>query len=94
MTPTQAKLAVYGVAALLLWLLRPRAPGAAVPADPGRVVREIEIDALVGSRTFGERLGEYGANPAVDQNMYDLIERSNRLIAEDDGTPVAINGVD
>jgi hypothetical protein len=51
MTATQAKLVYYGAIGLLLWWLRKPAPAA---ASAPRVVREIEIDANIGSGTFGD----------------------------------------
>ena len=79
MSPIQIKLAAYGVAALLLWLLRPRA----VPTAHG--------DVELGTGTVG---GIYGGdyqtprpapadpgNRAVDPEMRRLIDQSNLLIA-------------
>ena len=91
MTIASGKLVGSGVIALVLWLLRGKAQAAAAadaPPAPGRVLRELDIDANVNSRTFGQPLGEYGANPAVDRDMYELIERSNAAIAADDAPDI------
>lgn len=85
MTPTQIKLALAGVMALIAWLLTTK------KVDGKRVSRELEIDANVLSPTFGMTDEEIAAaagarrNPALDPEMRRLIDLSNVLIdAEDD----------
>lgn len=70
--------------ALLAWLLTSRRP------PVGRVSTELDIDANVNSPYFGMTDEEIaaakaaGANPAVNQDMRELISISNVLIATDD----------
>ncbi len=80
MTPVQIKFATYGGVLLLLWLLRPKA------APTARVTKTIEVEADVYNPNFGLTDAEIAAqkNPAVDPVMRELIDRSNRLLAEDD----------
>ncbi len=93
-TPAQIKVATYGGAALLLWLLARHA----MPA-PARVVKELDIDANVNSKTFGmtwddiQRMHLDTSNPAVDPGMRDLIDRSNAAIAADDRENGDVNQV-
>ncbi len=89
MSPMQIKVAVYGGAALLLWLFARSAAAASKSADPGRVTKTLEVDADVYSPTFGmsdaeiEAAKAQRANPAVDPEMRRLIDVSNKLLSDD-----------
>jgi len=106
MTPLQIKIAVYGGAALLLWLLGRSATttAAASTTQSGRVTQTLDINADVYSPDFGKPYvagpgGPGGAtpgpaNPAQDQTMRLLIDRSNAAIAADNaanGSTVGLN---
>lgn len=80
------------VALLIAWLLfsgdAKAATGAAADggtADPGRVTKEIEVEADIYNPNFGLTDAQIAErdNPAVDPVMRDLISRSNRLILQD-----------
>lgn len=75
------------VIALIAWWLWPdkKADAAAAAADPGRVSREIEIEADVYSPYFGMTDAEIAAekakaNPAIDPVMRQRIDESNEAI--------------
>jgi hypothetical protein len=63
----QAKVATAGVLAFLAWLFGDR------PA-PARVVKELEIDADVGSDTFGQPIA------SINPSMANLINESDAAI--------------
>ncbi len=84
MTPTQIKLALAGLVALLAWLFTQNKA-----AD--RRSSSLDVDANVLSPYFGLTDEEIAAakaagarpNPALDPKMRELIDSSNILIAED-----------
>ncbi len=86
MSPTQIKLALAGLAALLAWLLTKKAAPAA------RVSKTLDVDVNVNSEYFGLTDEEIAAakaagarpNPALDPTMRELIDRSDRIIAADE----------
>jgi hypothetical protein len=96
-TPTQIKVATYGGAALLLWLLAKNAMAATTMPIVGRVTKELVIDDDVNSPTFGLSAEQIAAmntsNPAVDPEMRRLIDTSNALIAADDRENGDVNQV-
>jgi hypothetical protein len=86
MSPTQIKIAVYAGAALLAWLLHDR--GAAAP-QPQRVTQVLDVEANVLNKNFGLTDAQIAAqdaaaaNPAVNDDMRVLIDKSNALISAD-----------
>lgn len=99
MSPVQIKLAIYGGAALLLWLLARESMRAGVAniSDPGRVKKTLDVDANVDSPTFGLTDAQIAAmnsnNPAVDPEMRRLIDASNAALAADERENGNVNGV-
>ncbi len=109
MSPMQMKVATYGGAALLLWLLGKHAMAATSPTsgavatsatgtgDPGRVTKTLVVDDDVNSPTFGLTDTQIAAmntsNPAVDPKMRALIDASNAAIAADNRENGDVNGV-
>jgi hypothetical protein len=79
MTAAQAKLALAGGLALLAWWLSSR-------DKRGRVTSTLDIDANVLSPTFGEPLTETVTYDPNHQRLLDLVDESNRAIAEYDRT--------
>jgi hypothetical protein len=79
LTPTQLKVVTYGGAALLLWLLARGAMGNLVPKYT--LTFETKVPATTGD------------NPAVDEKMRDLIDKSNAVIAEDNRQNGYVEGI-
>lgn len=106
MTPMQIKIAVYGGALLLAWLLRKRAAGSSASATDGapvgRVTKTLDINADVYSPDFGTPYisgpgGPGGAtpspanaNPAIDPAMRALIDKSNAAISADNADTTTV----
>lgn len=89
MTPTQIKIAAAAAGLAIAWLFsRPRAPSGSV--DLGIPT----IDGIFGGGRLGNGVDYYSTpaptpdNPAVDPTMRGLIDRSNRLIANDDAEEI------
>jgi hypothetical protein len=84
MTTAQAKLLGAGVLALLAWLLRDQ-------SAPGRVSKELDIDANVNSDTFGMTDEEI----ANHKRLVDLVDESSRAIADYDAAhPAELGGLE
>ena len=85
MSPTQIKLTLAALGALLAWLLTKQA------APAGRVTKTLDVDVNVNSPYFGLTDDEIAAmkaagarpNPAIDPTMRELIDRSDAIIAAD-----------
>lgn len=92
MTPTQIKLGLAGLVALLAWLFTTKAGSAAAP---GTKTSTLDIDANVDSPNFGRPIADIeaekaaGRNPAVNPEMRRLIDVSNAILDADaaDQTP-------